>query len=122
MERQTLNRVLIGAGLALALAGGGLYWWKNRTPPTPSETQEEVAPPAAADAEPPVEHPLPDTPSPEGAPPLPALAESDPLLAVELGQLFGTSTMATYLEPQNVARRIVATVDGLPRAHGADRL
>jgi len=122
MERQTLNRVLIGAGLALALAGGGVYWWKNRTPAPEAAPQEEVAPPpVASDAEPPVEHPLAEPPA-DGAPALPALPESDPPLSLELGQLFGTAAVASFLEPQNVARRIVATVDGLPRAHGADRL
>jgi len=121
MERQTLNRVLIGAGLALALAGGGVYWWKNRTP-TPEPAPVVEAPPPVADAEPAIEHPLPEAPATDGAPPLPALPESDPPLTLELGQLFGTANVASYLEPQNIARRIVATVDGLPRAHGADRL
>lgn len=122
MERQILNRVLIGAGLALALAGGGLYWWKSRTPAPEAAPREEAAPPPVAEAEPAIEHPLPDAPAADGAPPLPALPESDPPLSLELGQLFGTSAVASFLEPQNVARRIVATVDGLPRAHGADRL
>jgi hypothetical protein len=123
MERQTLNRVLIGAGLALAVAGGGLYWWKSRTPPAPVEPPVEVAATAPPEEpEPAIEHPLPAAPPTEGAPPLPALAESDAPIAQELGTLFGPDSLASYLEPQNVARRIVATVDGLPRAHGADRL
>jgi hypothetical protein len=121
MERQTLNRVLIGAGVALVVAAGGLYWWKTRTPPPPVEVPE-VAEAPPVEAEPAIEHPLPEAPPAEGAPPLPALAESDAPLSQELGSLFGAEALMSYLEPQNIARRIVATVDGLPRAHGADRL
>jgi hypothetical protein len=122
MEKQSLNRVLIAAGLALAVAGGGIYWWKNRAPPPvvePPPTEVAVAP---AEAEPAIEHPLPESAPAEGAGPLPLLAESDPPLSQELGMLFGVESIAQWLEPQNVARRIVATVDGLPRAHGSDRL
>ncbi len=123
MERQSLNRVLIAAGVALALAGGGLYWWKSRTPaeaPLEAPPAEVMAPPG--DADPAIEHPLPEPPPDATEAPLPALADSDGPVTQELGMLFGVESVAEYLEPQNVARRIVATVDGMTRAHGSDRL
>ena len=82
----------------------------------------EVAATPPEQPEPAIQHPLPETPPDDGAPPLPALAQSDEPISQELGSLFGPDAIMSYLEPQNVARRIVATVDGLPRANGADRL
>ncbi|MET0290966.1 MAG: DUF3014 domain-containing protein, partial [Steroidobacteraceae bacterium] len=100
------------------------YWWKNRTPEAPpvEEAPAEVMAPPAADPEPEIAHPLAETPPDTTAPPLPSLAESDGPLALEMGMLFGTESVTSYLEPQNVTRRLVATIDGLPRAHGLDRL
>jgi hypothetical protein len=124
MERQFLNRVLIGAGLALAVAGGGIYWWQNRAPEPPPVVEEPLEAPASpmVELEPAIEHPLADASPTDGAPALPSIEESDPPLTAELGVFFGADALATYLEPQSVARRIVATIDGMPRAHGADRL
>jgi len=119
MDRSGLNKILIAAGAALALAGGGLYWWQHRKAEAPEQEPPAEAVAAPTEAEPAVEHPL--APAPTGAP-LPALAESDAPLGMELGKLFGPDAVSMFLEPQTVARRIVATVDGLPRAHGADRL
>jgi hypothetical protein len=122
MEKPLLNRVLIGAGVALALAGGGLYWWQHRAPPPAPEAPPEAAAPAPADdADPAIEHPLPPAPA-DGAAALPAVGDSDAPLGEELARVFGAAPLAAWLEPQNLVRRLVATVDGLPRAHGADRL
>jgi hypothetical protein len=120
VDKSGLNKILIAGGLALALAGGGLYWWRHRTVQVPPPEPPVEAPAAPADAEPAIEHPLPTTA--DGASALPALADSDAPLTMELGKLFGAESLAAFLEPQNVARRIVATIDGLPRAHGSDRL
>lgn len=121
MDRIGLNKILVAAGLALAVAGGGLYWWQHRKAEVPEQEPPAEAVAAPTEAEPAIEHPLAPAPT-EGAPPLPAIADSDAPLGMELGTVFGPDAVSMFLEPQNVARRIVATVDGLPRAHGADRL
>ena len=124
MERQSLNRVLIGAGLALAVAGGGIYWWQNRAPEPPPVVEEPLEAPVSpmVELEPAIEHPLAEADPTDGATALPPIEESDTPLTAELGVLFGADALTSYLEPQSVARRIVATIDGMPRAHGADRL
>lgn len=123
MASGSSNRLFIVAGVALAVVAGGALWWRNRAAETPVEEPPVAAAPAApADADPPVEHPIADAPTGPDVPALPALGESDVPLAGDLAGLFGPEAVEMFLEPQNVARRIVATVDGLPRAHGADRL
>lgn len=122
-----MNRVLVGAGVALVLAAGGWWWWSQRGAAAPDQPPAvaEAQPPVAAadpDAPEPIENPMPPAPEDGAAPPLPPAAEADAPLGLELGQVFGTETVASLLEPQNVVRRLVATVDSLPRAHGADRL
>lgn len=119
-----LNRALIGAGLGLAVLGGGMWWWRTqRAPEPPPVEQAPVAEaPAPVESEPAIQYPVPEAPQAPDTPPLPAMAESDAPVAQELSGLFGMDLIAALLEPQNVIRRIVATVDGLPRAHGTDRL
>ena len=118
------NRLLIVAGVVLALAAGGILWWRNRAAEVPVEQPPAAvaAPATPADVDPPIEHPLADVQPGADGPALPALGDSDMPLALDLGSLFGPEAIEMFLEPQNVARRIVATVDGMPRAHGADRL
>jgi hypothetical protein len=70
-------------------------------------------------AEPAIQHPI-DT----GAPtePLPSLAESDKPLAEGLAAAIEHDAIARWLIPQDLVRRIVVTVDNLPRKSYAQRL
>lgn len=99
---------------ALLLAGGGFWWWQSQPAepplPPPPLARNEPAPPAQA--EPVVEHPLPAVPS---EPPLPPLATSDALLTQALIELAGNPRLQEWLQLPGLARRIVATVDNLPR-------
>lgn len=104
------------AAVLLALAGAGAYFWLQ--PPPPQEPPVEVAappvapPPAVAEAPPPILHPV-ETPPP--AQPLPALDASDTLLGQRLEHLLGMKTWRALFLPEALVRRIVATVDNLPR-------
>src|SRR5258708_28050084 len=79
------------------------------------------APPAAA--APAVEtgpkHPLPEAPSPA---PLPKLGESDAAIGEALASLLGADAFKRLLVPEDLVRRIVATIDNLPREAYAARL
>lgn len=113
--------LLIGALLA---AGGTLYYFTSLrpepapTPPAPVAAPQPAAP-ATAEA-PPVEHPIAAPAAPEPAP-LPALAESDPALSEALAGVLGNSFRQLF-EPQDLVRRLVATIDNLPRKTLAQRL
>ncbi|HEV7632004.1 MAG TPA: DUF3014 domain-containing protein [Steroidobacteraceae bacterium] len=121
MERNILNRVLVGVGLALVAGAVGLYIYRSRTatppPPPPAAAAPQEAPPAV------VENPLPKTAGDAaGAAPLPELAASDAPLAAELSTLFGAESVSAWLMPEMLIRRLVVTVDNMPRSKPADRL
>jgi len=114
MNRKTL--LWIGA-LAVLLAAGGLYYFVTQPPPPerapapPPPTVAATPPPAAP---PPIANPVPAAPA---AAALPALDASDDPLRADLDGLAGKGTLEGLLRPENLVRHLVATVDGLPRAH-----
>ncbi len=108
-----MNKATIGiAVLVLAAAAGGWYFLKQRqTPPAAAvEPTPMVAPPPEAA----IEHPVP-TPAPADQAPLPALNESYPPLRSALAEVAGPAAVAQYIVTENLIRRIVVTVDNLPR-------
>ena len=105
-----------GIGIAAAIAlGFGAYYWQTRNaePPPPLPRVEAPAPAPAAEAQAVVEHPLVATPAAD--PPLPALADSDALLVPSIIELLGNPRVQDLLQLPGVIRRIVVTVDNLPR-------
>lgn len=109
----------VAAGVILvivALAAAGWYWWQNREPPyLPPPTKAETKP-AEEPAGP--KHPI----AAETAAPLPALAESDGALQRALGEVFGPEAVQRFLNFDGFIRRIVASVDNLPRETLSTRL
>jgi len=105
-----------GAGAVLLIAAGvGVWAYVHRKPaPEPVITPvTETAPQTGAQStDPVVEHPVASEPA---AAPLPALPESDAPLTAELQRVFGAPVVSTWLVPDQVVRRFVATVDNLPR-------
>lgn len=120
-EDRRAGRIAIGIVLALAVGAAGWWWWSQRGEPA------EEAPPAVADAgttpviatpfeeEPPaaIQHPI-ETPAEEA--PAEAAPPPDPDVAAQqaFGEVFGP-TIADWLVNEQLARRLVATVDNLPR-------
>ena len=116
-ERVRNRRMLaFGAGAVLLIAAGvGVWAYVHRKPaPEPVITPvTETAPQTGAQStDPVVEHPVASEPA---AAPLPALPESDAPLTAELQRVFGAPVVSTWLVPDQVVRRFVATVDNLPR-------
>ncbi|HSO07913.1 MAG TPA: DUF3014 domain-containing protein [Pelomicrobium sp.] len=117
--KKTLAWVIVIAVLA-GIAFFFLFPKKAGEPPVPVEPPRAEAPappPPPAPEEPGVRHPLPAVE--EG--PLPALAESDAAAKEALGDVFGTEALERfYLE--GIIRRVVTTVDNLPRQKVALRV
>ena len=112
--------------LAVIVVGIGAWWYSHREPPEPVA---EPPPPAPVETEPsappPIQHPIPKIPVVEAAlppAPLPTLAESDAEMSNSLSELVGADALAAFLIPQDVIRRIVATIDNLPREKIATRI
>ena len=111
-----LNKPIIGVAILIfLLAAGGVYYLRSRNPPLPeTPVAALVPPPSNSDSG--ISHPLP----PGGADaastaPVPPLAESDMPLRDALAQVAGDDTIKDFLAPQDVIRKMVVTIDNLPR-------
>ena len=114
-----MNRTgaLILVMAVLAGAAGAYYWWSRREPPALPPPPPRIAAPAPATPQGP-RHPV-----PEAAPrPLPPLAARDPALLDAIRPLFGPQVLERLLNLDDAIRRIVATVDNLPREQVSTRL
>ena len=99
---------------AVTAAGIGLYFWQQKPPPAPAPPPQAAlpAPTPAPPPEPVIEHPV---AAPPTAPALPALADSDAVAQQALAGLLGNKAMQDLFNVDQLVRRIVVTVDNLPR-------
>lgn len=106
--------------LVVALGGAAaLYFFLQGEKPQPQVQQPALAPPPAEPAEPAIRHPIEaarpaDEPTAPPAKPLPALADSDGPMRDALAGLFG-QRLEEFFNLKDIIRRIVVTVDNLPR-------
>jgi len=130
MNRSSL---VIGA-VVIALLAAALVWFGLRPAETPAPTPPEPvavapAPPPVMPASEPAPTALPPMPAASTLPePVPAAATLPPLPAEDgpvrdaLIALMGKPAVLGFLQTDGFARRIVVTVDNLPRGHAAPRL
>jgi hypothetical protein len=123
-EDRKAGRNAIVIVLVLALAGGAWWWWQR---PKSAEVEpaevamHEIAEVIVPGVPEPIQHPLEVAPEPPAAeadatPVDPDVAAQDGLLEV-----FG-SQLAEWLVTDQLARRLVATVDNLPRNLSVEKL
>ena len=109
--------VVIAAVLAAAIGAGAYWWWQHRDPPyLPPVAKPQ--PPAAPQGPQPPKHPVPQV----EAKPLPALGASDAAIQPDIVKLLGLQAFERLVNPEDIIRRTVATVDNLPRDQVAQRL
>lgn len=113
---------IAGALLAAGTLIWGAVWWQARTTPAVAPSLPPVmqapAPELAATA-PKIEYPIEGA---QDAPPQIALDASDAPLRDVLANLFKGNTLPEFVQPMNLIRHIVATIDNLPREKAAPRL
>lgn len=117
----TVAKLLV-ALIALLGAGAAYYYWQQQRenpPPAPVEVPEASEAPAPLPAEPEIRHPIEqavpaEVPKSETAP-LPALEASDGVVGEQLAQLFPRGTLLDLVVTREFVRRLVVTVDNLPR-------
>lgn len=99
-------------------AGAGYYFWQQRDEqpaPAPLATPQPPAEAARqASEEPAIRYPVPVAED-ETAKPLPTLDNSDALMRETVTGLVGRKAFEALVHPTQLIRRIVATVDNLPR-------
>ncbi len=117
------------AGVAGAAALAGAAWWFGWVPPS-ARTAEPPATqaPEPRVAEAPASVPEPVASGPQHpvdsaqAPPPPSLKDSDAFITQALGEWLGSDRIAALLHLDDIVRRIVVTVDNLPRTQAPSRL
>jgi Protein of unknown function (DUF3014) len=110
-----VNKPIVGvAALVFVLAAAGVYYLKGRNPPLPAAPTEPASVAPATPA-PGIAHPLPQAGNAASASPLPELADSDAPLRDALAQLSSTEAVKDFLVPQDLIRKMVVTIDNLPR-------
>lgn len=112
--------LLMLVALALLVAGAIWFWWQWHSaesipehievPPVASAPPMPISPPTEEEA--PIRNPVEAAPPAE---PLPALDESDGVLAKAILALIGDKPFGALFVPERLIRHIVATVDNLPR-------
>jgi hypothetical protein len=125
-EPSTSRTPILIAVVVVVLAVAGFFGWqyfeRSRVvppPPVATTAPAEPSPPAASEptAEPTIQHPVepPPTESAVAPTPLPALAEADALVRELITSLISSKSVVTFLQMDGFIRRVVATVDNLPR-------
>lgn len=114
-----MNKPVVGIAAVAAVAVGALgvwyYYLQKGGDAAPADSARPASLAASAVANPPgIAHPLPEPDAP-AATPLPALNDSDAALRDALAGLAGPAAVRAYLEPENIVRRMVVTVDNLAR-------
>jgi len=109
----------LAVAIVICALAGGLYHWQQSTKEAPPVARQAAAPKPEAKPEPQIQFPVPQA---SDTPTLPALDQSDAALRETLASLVGQKNLEQLFNPQNLVRRIVATVDNLPREKAAQRL
>lgn len=120
-EQGVSPRVLVAAAAILAVAGAAIWLWLGPAPdlaPAAIVTTPPAAPQPAVTA--PVARPVAPAATPVPAPTtpvlrLPPLNDSDAELTSALSELIGAQAFAQTLRPDDLVRRLVVTIDNLPR-------
>jgi len=114
-------RAAVLVAVACAIAAGAYFWLQSggdAQRAVPAVRPEAALKPAAKPA-PQIQFPVPQAGS---APSLPSLEMSDSSVRTVLDSLFGRTNFEAFFSPKDIIRRIVATVDNLPREKVAQRL
>jgi hypothetical protein len=122
-----MKKLGLGLGLVLALiAIGAYYFWSRQAPPQlpppiPVVSPPPVAPPPAV-TEPPkpaISYPV---PLPPGMTVLPPPGQAGDFVKNHITELLGAKNVAIYLQLDEFAHRVVATVDNLGRSLAPPRM
>jgi hypothetical protein len=104
---------LLAVLLVLLVGAGGYYYYTQMATPAPApQAAAEKTPPAKAETPAPPKFEL----KPSTEEPLPSLENSDSMIGQLIAGLLGQKAFDQFVISDGLVRRIVATVDSLPRA------
>lgn len=103
------------AALLLGLGAFAVFLWQQgrtyQPPPSISAEAPPPPPPPVAATGPAIQYPVPET----ADKPLPPLERSDPVALAALADVIGKKAVKQFFQHQEIVRRIVVTIDNLPR-------
>jgi hypothetical protein len=99
----------------LAIAFGWWRWSQQKEPPVAAPSPQAAPVEALATTDP--QNPMESLAEPDAS--LPALNDADALVSGALDELLGHKAVTSFLQLDRFVRRVVATVDNLPREHVA---
>lgn len=106
--------MVVVAAVVVAAGAAAAYYFHSLSTTAPQPLFAEPAATQAPTGEPPpIEHPLPRSPT-AATGPLPALADSDSAMKDALAGAAGDDALQ-YLVPDSIIRHLVVTIDNLPR-------
>jgi hypothetical protein len=118
-----------GAALVLLAAAGASaywYWLRDQAQPATQPPVASTAPTPQAAPEPAIRHPIeaaqPETQEPVAATLPPTVDESDQAVADALTALVGRAPLEQFASLSGFVRRLVATIDNLPRSRAPQRM
>ncbi len=126
-----MTRISYGIGVVVLVAAvaASYFWWRSASAPAPTVPTQEVAAapqpaPAPSAAEPAVRYPIGAPTGASAAQAEAAASATEPSVSFKtaLDALLGPAAVLQWLQLDDFARRLVATVDNLPREHAAAQL
>ena len=118
------RKVWVAAAAVAVVAVGALLWWQRQAPP-PAQPVELPAPAPAPVVAAPASTPA-SAPAPAILHPIEPPAVAEPAAPADIStaliDLFGRKAALSMFQVDDFARRLVATVDNLARAHAPSRL
>jgi hypothetical protein len=105
----------------IAIAGAAAYYFWPEPPKLPPQPSAVVVPPPPPAEPQGPQNPIAQPAEPKAAP-LPTVKESDPAMRDAISSIIGADAFKRFVNPEEIVRRIVATIDNLPRKSYAARL
>ena len=112
-------KIIVLALVATFVALAAYLWYEREREPVEAPAAPAAVPPAETSAEP--QYPVPESGPAPGETPVPPIDDSDAAMRDALTGTFG-SAVGEMLVPDSLVRRIVATVDAMPRQKLAARM
>ncbi len=106
---------MLGVAAVVAVAAASTWYYLRQRPVVDAAPPPPPAAEAPAASAPAIEHPL-AAAAPADAPPLPSLGDSDGPLREALAGAVDATDLSRFLVPEGLIRRVVVTIDNLPRS------
>ena len=122
MTKSTIAWAVAAIALAAALIFAARWYMTGAPAVAPAPVTQAPAPAPSAPAAPKIEYPIERAEADPGQPVLATLDASDAVIREALSSLFRANKLPDFVQPMNLVRNIVATIDNLPRSKAPPRL